>query len=130
MLASFYLNQNTWCVSVHPVILFSHFIPFRCSNYISFLFQIVLDSDYPLFGGYKRLDHNAEYFSLVRKSPVDNSSPALAPYFMVNYRVLNAMVLVQEGWYDDRPHSFLVYAPSRTAVVYALADEEEQPLNV
>ncbi|KAH9674779.1 SBE2.2 [Citrus sinensis] len=93
-------------------------------------YKIVLDSDYPLFGGYKRLDHNAEYFSSVRKSPVDNSSPALAPYFMVNYRVLNAMVLVQEGWYDDRPHSFLVYAPSRTAVVYALADEEEQPLNV
>ncbi|KAH9738381.1 SBE2.2 [Citrus sinensis] len=62
-------------------------------------YKIVLDSDDPLFGGYKRLDHNAEYFSL-------------------------------EGWYDDQPHSFLVYAPSRTAVVYALADEEEQPLNV
>ncbi|CAK9860132.1 unnamed protein product [Sphagnum jensenii] len=28
----------------------------------------------------------------------------------------------QEGWYDDRPHSFQVYSPSRTAVVYGLAN--------
>lgn len=26
--------------------------------------------------------------------------------------------------YDDRPRSFLTYSPSRTAVVYALAEEE------
>ncbi|XP_054801932.1 1,4-alpha-glucan-branching enzyme 1, chloroplastic/amyloplastic-like isoform X1 [Prosopis cineraria] len=32
-----------------------------------------------------------------------------------------------EGWYDDRPRSFLVYAPSRTVAVYALANEVEQP---
>lgn len=31
-------------------------------------------------------------------------------------------MILQDGWYDDRPRSFLVYAPSRTAVVYALAD--------
>lgn len=29
--------------------------------------QIVLDSDDPLFGGFKRLDKDAEYFSSVRK---------------------------------------------------------------
>lgn len=34
-------------------------------------------------------------------------------------------MILQEGWYDDRPRSFLVYAPSRTAVVYALVDKEE-----
>lgn len=34
------------------------------------------------------------------------------------------MVVVQDGWYDDRPCSFLVYAPCRTAVVYALVEDE------
>lgn len=29
-----------------------------------------------------------------------------------------------EGWYDNRPRSFLVYAPSRTAVVYALTEDK------
>lgn len=33
---------------------------------------------------------------------------------------------MQEGWYDDRPRSFLVYAPSRTAVVYALVEDEPE----
>ncbi|KAI0496832.1 hypothetical protein KFK09_023156 [Dendrobium nobile] len=28
-----------------------------------------------------------------------------------------------EGKYDNRPHSFQVYAPSRTAVVYALTED-------
>ncbi|CAK7343392.1 unnamed protein product [Dovyalis caffra] len=59
-------------------------------------YKVVLDSDDPLFGGFKRLDHNAEYFSF-------------------------------DGWYDNRPHSFLVYAPSRTAVVYALVEDELEP---
>nr|AHW50661.1 starch branching protein II [Lens culinaris] len=36
-----------------------------------------------------------------------------------------------EGWYDDRPRSFLVYAPCRTAVVYALADGvESEPIEL
>ncbi|MBA0776619.1 hypothetical protein Gotri_011586 [Gossypium trilobum] len=29
-----------------------------------------------------------------------------------------------EGWYDNRPRSLLVYAPNRTAVVYALVEDE------
>lgn len=37
-------------------------------------------------------------------------------------------MILQEGWYDDRPRSFLVYAPSRTAAVYALADDLEPDL--
>jgi len=37
-------------------------------------------------------------------------------------------VILQEGWYDDRPRSFLVYAPSRTAAVYAIADDVEPAL--
>ncbi|XP_041998026.1 1,4-alpha-glucan-branching enzyme 2-2, chloroplastic/amyloplastic-like [Salvia splendens] len=35
-----------------------------------------------------------------------------------------------EGWHDDRPRSFLVYAPSRTAVVYALVTDEPEPVDV
>lgn len=34
-------------------------------------------------------------------------------------------MILQDGWYDDRPSSFLVYAPSRTAVVYALVHDEK-----
>ncbi|XP_062117534.1 1,4-alpha-glucan-branching enzyme 2-2, chloroplastic/amyloplastic-like [Humulus lupulus] len=60
-------------------------------------YKIVLDSDDSLFGGFNRLDHNAEYFSA-------------------------------EGWYDDRPRSFLVYTPSRTAVVYALVRDDSKSL--
>ncbi|KAG2571948.1 1,4-alpha-glucan-branching enzyme 2, chloroplastic/amyloplastic-like [Panicum virgatum] len=56
-------------------------------------YKIVLDSDDGLFGGFSRLDHEAEYFTA--------------------------------DWpHDNRPCSFSVYAPSRTAVVYALAEDE------
>ncbi|XP_057534587.1 1,4-alpha-glucan-branching enzyme 2-2, chloroplastic/amyloplastic-like [Amaranthus tricolor] len=62
-------------------------------------YKIVLDSDAALFGGFNRIDHNAEHFTF-------------------------------EGSYDNRPRSFLVYAPSRAAVVYALVeDEAEQIVN-
>uniref|UniRef100_A0A803MQJ5 1,4-alpha-glucan branching enzyme n=1 Tax=Chenopodium quinoa TaxID=63459 RepID=A0A803MQJ5_CHEQI len=59
-------------------------------------YKIVLDSDDPLFGGFNRIDHNAEHFTF-------------------------------EGSYDNRPRSFLVYAPSRAAVVYALVDDDAEP---
>ncbi|KAK4481160.1 hypothetical protein RD792_012041 [Penstemon davidsonii] len=55
--------------------------------------KTVLDSDDPLFGGFSRINHAAEYFT-------------------------------SEGWHDDRPRSFYIYAPCRTAVVYALAEPE------
>uniref|UniRef100_A0A5B6ZJQ5 1,4-alpha-glucan branching enzyme n=1 Tax=Davidia involucrata TaxID=16924 RepID=A0A5B6ZJQ5_DAVIN len=61
-------------------------------------YKIVLDSDDQLFGGFNRLNHNAEYFT-------------------------------SDGWYDDQPRSFLVYAPCRTAVVYALAEDELKPVD-
>uniref|UniRef100_A0A2N9G2W4 Alpha-amylase/branching enzyme C-terminal all beta domain-containing protein n=1 Tax=Fagus sylvatica TaxID=28930 RepID=A0A2N9G2W4_FAGSY len=64
-------------------------------------YKIVLDSDDTLFGGFNRIDHSAEYFTF---------SPE------------------QDGRYDDRPHSLLVYAPCRTAVVYALAEDELEPV--
>lgn len=35
----------------------------------------------------------------------------------------NAKFYTSEGWFDDRPHSFLVYSPCRTAVVYAPAND-------
>ncbi|CAK8544033.1 unnamed protein product [Lathyrus sativus] len=42
-----------------------------------------------------------------------------------------AEYFTSEGWYDDRPRSFLVYAPCRTAVVYALADGvESEPIEL
>ena len=42
---------------------------------------------------------------------------------------------MQEGLYDGRPHSFQVYAPSRTVAVYTLAQyadskADDQPLGV
>ncbi|URE11331.1 Alpha amylase, C-terminal all-beta domain [Musa troglodytarum] len=55
-------------------------------------YKVVLDSDDKLFGGFNRIDHTAEYFSI-------------------------------DGLYDNRPSSFSVYAPSRTAVVYALSED-------
>ncbi|XP_077235855.1 1,4-alpha-glucan-branching enzyme 1, chloroplastic/amyloplastic isoform X2 [Tasmannia lanceolata] len=33
-----------------------------------------------------------------------------------------AEYLSAEGWFDNRPNSFMIYAPSRTAVVYALTE--------
>ncbi|KAL6841200.1 hypothetical protein ACP4OV_028973 [Aristida adscensionis] len=55
-------------------------------------YKVVLDSDDGLFGGFSRLDHDAEYFTA--------------------------------DWpHDNRPCSFSVYAPSRTAVVYALSED-------
>ncbi|KAH7372698.1 hypothetical protein KP509_17G017100 [Ceratopteris richardii] len=33
-----------------------------------------------------------------------------------------AAFFTQEGWFDERPHSFLVYTPCRTVVVYALVE--------
>ncbi|RRT58416.1 hypothetical protein BHE74_00015652 [Ensete ventricosum] len=62
------------------------------STDVLILFQVVLDSDDKLFGGFNRIDHTSEYFST-------------------------------DGLYDNRPCSFSVYAPSRTAVVYALSED-------
>ncbi|KAL6521134.1 hypothetical protein OROGR_017703 [Orobanche gracilis] len=61
-------------------------------------YKVVLDSDHPLFGGFSRINHVAEYFT-------------------------------SEAKHDDRPRSFLVYAPSRTAVVYALVEDEVKPID-
>ncbi|XP_071908402.1 1,4-alpha-glucan-branching enzyme 1, chloroplastic/amyloplastic-like [Coffea arabica] len=61
-------------------------------------YKVVLDSDDPLFEGFGRIDHNAEFFT-------------------------------SEGWYDNRPRSFLVYAPARTAVVYAPIKDELEPID-
>nr|GMD46102.1 starch branching enzyme II [Ipomoea batatas]GME18060.1 starch branching enzyme II [Ipomoea batatas] len=58
-------------------------------------YKVALDSDSPLFGGFGRVQPDAEFFTF-------------------------------EGYHDDRPRSFMVYAPSRTAVVYALAKEEDE----
>ncbi|KAF3779056.1 1-4-alpha-glucan-branching enzyme 1 [Nymphaea thermarum] len=36
---------------------------------------------------------------------------------------LNARYFTTDGWFDDRPHSMLVYIPCRTVVVYALSED-------
>lgn len=109
-----------------------------------FLLQVVLDSDDRLFGGFNRLDHNAEYFTSVRSFIRDEIDSLVYMYTLIYKRVINTykspqcmkicnQVLqqifpLQEGWYDDRPRSFLVYAPCRTAVVYGLVEDEPQPV--
>ncbi|KAF6148030.1 hypothetical protein GIB67_024205 [Kingdonia uniflora] len=55
-------------------------------------YKVVLDSDRKQFGGFHRINPDAEYFT-------------------------------SDGFYDNRPSSFLVYAPCRTAVVYALVKD-------
>lgn len=60
-------------------------------------YKVVLDSDEQLFGGFGRIDHNADFFTF-------------------------------EGFYDNRPRSFMVYAPSRTVVVYHLVEDEVKPV--
>ncbi|MCO5603864.1 hypothetical protein L7F22_058018 [Adiantum nelumboides] len=37
-----------------------------------------------------------------------------------------ALFFTQEGWFDERPHSFLVYTPCRTVTVYALVEDENE----
>ncbi|XP_023746197.1 1,4-alpha-glucan-branching enzyme 1, chloroplastic/amyloplastic isoform X2 [Lactuca sativa] len=59
-------------------------------------YKIALDSDDSLFGGFDRLDHEAEFFTF-------------------------------EGNHDNRPRSFMVYAPARTAVVYKLITDVVDP---
>ncbi|XP_047316567.1 1,4-alpha-glucan-branching enzyme 2-2, chloroplastic/amyloplastic-like [Impatiens glandulifera] len=59
-------------------------------------YKIVLDSDSTLFGGFNRLNNQAEYFT-------------------------------SEEWHDNRPRSFQIYTPSRTAVVYALTVDSPNP---
>lgn len=39
----------------------------------------------------------------------------------------SSIQILQDGWYDDRPRSFLIYAPSRTAVIFALTEDKPEP---
>lgn len=41
------------------------------------------------------------------------------------FQSLDQLRLMQEGSFDGRPSSFMVYTPCRTAVVYALADRDD-----
>lgn len=86
--------------------------------------QIVLDSDDRRFGGFGRIDAGASFFSAV--STLDNlvlkflstgNTPILVSEMLIDF------LIRQEGWFDDRPHSFQVYTPSRTAVVYSLVED-------
>ncbi|KAG5055660.1 hypothetical protein JHK85_008170 [Glycine max] len=86
-------------------------------------YKIVLDSDDALFGGFSRLNHTAEYFTSVW-----NFSKLVSECAPCSGMDLCVVFVLFEGWYDDRPRSFLIYAPSRTAVVYALADDVEPTL--
>lgn len=60
-------------------------------------YKVALETDDPLFGGFGRVDHNAEFFTF-------------------------------EGNFNNRPRSFMVYAPSRTAAVYKLIVDDVKPI--
>ncbi|KAK9809388.1 hypothetical protein WJX73_000627 [Symbiochloris irregularis] len=64
-------------------------------------YQVVLDSDAAEFGGKGRVGHDVEHFSSPEGIP---GQP--------------------ETNFNDRPHSILILAPSRTAVVYRLLPEK------
>ena len=68
--------------------------------------QVALSSDEAVFGGYENVS---------KKHDVDYQT--------------------DEGLYDNRPHSFLAYAPSRTVAVYAKSETcdahaDEQPTGI
>lgn len=90
-------------------------------------FQVVLDSDDPLFGGFSRISHDAEYFT-----SVSAFTQWFSTKFRPNKKKDNTNLLstryAQDGWYDKRPQSFMIYTPSRTAVVYALVEDEVVPV--
>ncbi|CAL5027661.1 unnamed protein product [Urochloa decumbens] len=86
-------------------------------------YKIVLDSDAGLFGGFSRLDHDAEYFTAVSIRSKYCFSQTIVACKCKNKNEPFS-VAVQDWPHDNRPCSFSVYAPSRTAVVYALAEDE------
>ncbi|KAL9253766.1 1,4-alpha-glucan-branching enzyme 1, chloroplastic/amyloplastic-like protein [Drosera capensis] len=61
------------------------------------------------------------------KIVLDSDDPLFGGHSRIDHK---SEFFSQEGWYDGRPRSFLIYAPSRTAVVYALVDNESLPLTV
>lgn len=88
----------------------------------------MLDSDEKLFGGFGRIDHNADFFSYVRKFTWDKSlaSHVTCPILFPSVSQLN--LSLQEGFYDNRPRSFMVYTPSRTVVVYRQVEDDVKPV--
>ncbi|KAL9249789.1 1,4-alpha-glucan-branching enzyme 1, chloroplastic/amyloplastic-like protein [Drosera capensis] len=54
------------------------------------------------------------------KIVLNSDDPLFGGYNRIDH---NSEFFSQEGWYDNRPRSFLVYAPSRTAVIYAVVDD-------
>lgn len=90
-----------------------------CIIYILVFLQIVLDSDESTFGGFNRIAHTAEYFTVVRlfsyahsPSPFDSFSPIIYKLQMLNPYVIicrtdgtmsglilsNYMHLVEQLW--------------------------------
>ncbi|XP_043699557.1 1,4-alpha-glucan-branching enzyme 1, chloroplastic/amyloplastic-like isoform X2 [Telopea speciosissima] len=53
------------------------------------------------------------------KVVLDSDDKLFGGFGRIDHR---AEYFTSDGWYDDRPSSFLVYAPCRTAVVYALTE--------
>lgn len=84
-----------------------------------------MDSDAFLFGGYGRVSQMAEFFTSVRLFPRTHSRIEDPPN--PHWASEDSCLLLQEGWYDERPRSFLVYAPCRTVAVYTLVEDEIVP---
>ena len=89
-------------------------------------YQVALDSDAGLFGGFGRIHHAAEHFTTV--SFVSHENALQLQHADVNSLLKMwanfslARHYLQDCSHDNRPHSFSVYTPSRTCVVYAPAD--------
>lgn len=93
---------------------------------ICYLYQVVLDSDAGLFGGFGRIHHEAEHFTTVSFVAHDiafgtQMSTCSWQKMWANF-CYNIGHYLQDCSHDNRPHSFSVYTPSRTCVVYAPAE--------
>lgn len=71
----------------------AHHSVLLCTALLSGAYKLVLSSDEEVFGGYKNLSKDSD-----------------------------GEHITKEGTYDNRPHSFLVYSPSRTVAVYAKSE--------
>ncbi|CAI5969482.1 unnamed protein product [Closterium sp. NIES-64] len=105
-------------------------------------YKVVLDSDEGRFGGYNRIDHNAAFYSNVCPLP-PAPAPSLSRFSLPKppfsppplNMFLPSLLTLGAGQSSAPPtpafprfcwpHSFQVYAPSRTAVVYGPADYED-----
>ncbi|KAK1300227.1 hypothetical protein QJS10_CPB13g01652 [Acorus calamus] len=77
------------------------------------------DADYLRYNGMQEFDRAMQHLEEEYGMVLDSDDKQFGGFGRLDP---TAEYFTAEGHYDGRPRSFLVYAPSRTAVVYALAD--------